>query len=181
MCVFLHANPDTVKIILDNDKIVLSVILSLSILELAMSAALLFTIANVTALAGWAILVAGVLFSNAMLRDLIAGRIVPLILAVVYTALIVIHWPSAEGGYGSLDDVARLFGNSWLLLAGWVHYLAFDLTIGAVIARRTADEKLPRFVLVPILPLTFLFGPIGLLGFESVRLIAQRLHHNATA
>ena len=146
-----------------------------------MSAALLFTIANVTALTGWAMLIAGVLFNNAMLRDLIAGRIVPLILAIAYTALIVIHWPSAEGGFGSLEDVERLFTNSWLLLAGWVHYLAFDLAIGSIIARRTADQGLPRFVLVPILPLTFLFGPIGLLAFESVRPIAERLHRNATA
>jgi len=27
--------------------------------------------------------------------------------------------------------VAQLFENRWLLLAGWVHYLAFDLFIGA--------------------------------------------------
>jgi hypothetical protein len=87
----------------------------------------------------------------------------------------------AEGGYGSLEDVGKLFANSWLLLAGWVHYLAFDLAIGSVIARRTADQGLPRFILVPILPLTFLFGPIGFLAFESVRLIAQRLHRNTTA
>lgn len=146
-----------------------------------MSPGLLFTAANLTALAGWAILAAGVVFNNTTMRDLIAGRIVPLILAIAYTTLIVIHWPSAEGGFGSLEDVERLFTNSWLLLAGWVHYLAFDLAIGAVIARRTADEKLPRFILVPILPLTFLFGPIGLLAFESVRLIAERLHRNATA
>ena len=137
--------------------------------------------ANLTALAGWAVLIASVVLKNATLRDLIAGRIVPLILAVAYTAVIVIHWPSAEGGYDSLDDVARLFANRWLLLAGWVHYLAFDLAIGSIIARRTADESLPRLILVPILPLTFLFGPIGLLVFESARLIVQRLRGNAIA
>ncbi|MGE0240048.1 MAG: abscisic acid-deficient protein Aba4 family protein, partial [Parvibaculaceae bacterium] len=67
--------------------------------------------------------------------------------------------------------------NPWLLLAGWVHYLAFDLAIGALIARRTFDESLPRLILVPILPLTFLFGPIGWLIFEAVRLVAPRLRH----
>ena len=30
-----------------------------------------------------------------------------------------------------IADVARLFENPYLLLAGWVHYLAFDLFIGA--------------------------------------------------
>jgi hypothetical protein len=146
-----------------------------------MTPGLLFSIANAVALAGWAVLVAGVVFKNAVLRDVIAGRIIPLILALSYTVLIIIHWPSAEGGFGSLDDVAKLFANPWLLLAGWVHYLAFDLAIGSIIARRTADESLPRLILVAILPLTFLFGPIGFLVFESVRLIAQRLRRNAIA
>lgn len=141
----------------------------------------MFTAANFTAMAGWAVLAAGVAFNNAMLRDLIAGRIVPFILAAAYTGLIAVFWVGSEGGFGSLGDVARLFANPWLLLAGWVHYLAFDLAIGAAIARKTFDEGLPRLILVPILPLTFLFGPIGWLAFEAVRLIAPKLRRKATA
>jgi hypothetical protein len=30
-------------------------------------------------------------------------------------------WSSSTGGFDSLDAVARLFDNRWLLLAGWVH------------------------------------------------------------
>ena len=41
------------------------------------------------------------------------------------------HFQGAEGGFGSLADVATLFGKPELLLAGWIHYLAFDLFIGA--------------------------------------------------
>ena len=141
----------------------------------------MFTAANFIAMAGWAMLAAGVLFNHAMLRDRIAGRIVPALLAVGYTGLIVLFWAGSEGGFGSLGDVARLFANPWLLLAGWVHYLAFDLAIGAAIARKTFDESLPRLILVPILPLTFLFGPIGWLAFEAVRLIAPKLQRKATA
>jgi len=140
----------------------------------------MFTVANFTAIAGWAVLAAGVIFNNAMLRDLIAGRIVPAILASAYTVLIVVFWAGAQGGFGSLADVASLFANPWLLLAGWIHYLAFDLAIGAVIARKTFDESLPRLLLVPILPLTFLFGPIGWLAFEAVRLIVPKLRPKAS-
>jgi hypothetical protein len=139
----------------------------------------IFTAANLTAMAGWAVLAAGVVFNNAALRDVIAGRIVPAILAAAYSVLILLHWAGSQGGFGSLADVASLFASPWLLLAGWVHYLAFDLAIGAAIARKTFDESLPRLLLVPILPLTFLFGPIGWLGFEAVRLIAPRLHRRA--
>lgn len=140
-----------------------------------------FTAANFTAMAGWIALVAGVILNNAFLRDLAAQRIVPAILAAGYTALILLNWAGSQGGYGSLADVASLFANPWLLLAGWVHYLAFDLAIGSAIARKTFDEGLPRLILVPILPLTFLFGPIGWLIFEAVRVIAPMLSHKATA
>jgi hypothetical protein len=139
----------------------------------------LFTAANLTAMAGWAVLAAGAAFNNAMLRDVIAGRIVPAILGAAYSVLILFNWAGSQGGFGSLADVASLFASPWLLLAGWVHYLAFDLAIGAAIARKTFDESLPRLLLVPILPLTFLFGPIGWLGFEAVRFIAPRLHRRA--
>ena len=92
-----------------------------------------------------------------------------------------LHWAGSQGDFGSLAGVASLFANPWLLLAGWVHYLAFDLMIGVMIARKTADEGLPRLILLPILPLTFLFGPIGWLIFELVRVVAPRLKPKATA
>lgn len=141
----------------------------------------MFTLASYTAMAGWAALAVGVAFNNALLRDIIAGRIIPALLALAYAILIVRFWAGSDGGFDSLDNVARLFANPWLLLAGWVHYLAFDLAIGAIIARRTFDERLPRLALIPILPLTFLFGPIGWLAFEALRLVWPRLRSKATA
>ena len=141
----------------------------------------LFAAANITAIAGWIGLVAGVIFNNPMLRDVVAGRIVPAVLAAVYSLLILLNWMGSQGGFGSLADVARLFADPWLLLAGWVHYLAFDLVIAAAVARKASDESLPRLLLVPILPLTFLFGPIGWLSFEAVRLIAPKSNRKAAA
>jgi hypothetical protein len=141
----------------------------------------LFTAANITAIVGWIGLAAGVTFNNAMLRDVVAGRIVPAVLAAIYSLLILFNWMGSQGGFGSLADVARLFSDPWLLLAGWVHYLAFDLVIGAAVARKVFDENLPRLLLVPILPLTFLFGPIGWLSFEAVRLIAAKSNREAAA
>jgi hypothetical protein len=141
----------------------------------------MFTAASFTAMAGWVVLAAGVAFNNAMLRDVIAGRIVPAFLATAYMVLIVLFWAGAQGGFDSLANVASLFANPWLLLAGWIHYLAFDLAIGAAIARKTRAENLSRLFLLPILPLTFLFGPIGWLAFETVRLVAPRLQRKEAA
>jgi hypothetical protein len=75
--------------------------------------------------------------------------------------LIAIFWSSTEGGFDTLANVQKLFTSPWAALAGWIHYLAFDLFIGALLARKVMEAGLPRLVLVPVLPLTFLFGPIG--------------------
>ncbi len=128
-----------------------------------------FLLLNQAALVGWLVLAAGVIFRQRGLVDFVAGRAVPFALGVVYSVLIAAGWGSAEGGFSSLDGVRSLFRSDWLLVAGWVHYLAFDLFVGAWIARTTLGEGLPRLVLVPILPLTFLFGPAGFVAFEITR------------
>ena len=121
----------------------------------------LFSAANFTALAGWLILAAGIVLKRPLLRDTVAGLAVPLMLSLAYAALIAMYWSGAEGGFDTLANVQKLFTSPWAALAGWIHYLAFDLFIGALLSRRIMVAELPRLVLVPVLPLTFLFGPIG--------------------
>jgi hypothetical protein len=48
------------------------------------------------------------------------------------------------------------------LLAGWIHYLAFDLFTGAWEARDARRLRISRWLVAPCLLLTFLFGPLGL-------------------
>ena len=67
-----------------------------------------------------------------------------------------------------------LFANPWLLLAGWVHYLAFDLFIGAWQVRDAKRTGLSHLLVVPCLVLTFLFGPIGLLLYLALRVILSK-------
>ena len=61
-------------------------------------------------------------------------------------ALIFSNIQGAEGGFGSLADVATLFQKQELLLAGWIHYLAFDLFIGAWETRDAARNQIPHLV-----------------------------------
>jgi len=129
----------------------------------------LFRYGNLVALAGWLTLGLGIALRSPRLRDTVAGLAVPLGLSVAYTAIIMVHWWSGEGGFSSLQDVNALFRSPWLLLAGWVHYLAFDLFVGAWIARDAEAHGLPRLLLVPVLPVVFLFGPAGLLLWLCLR------------
>ena len=89
--------------------------------------------------------------------------VIPLLLAVVYTGLIAARWSGHQGGFTSLGAVGELFADPWLLLAGWVHYLAFDLFIGAWEVRDAARARVPHWLVVPCLIATFLVGPMGLL------------------
>ena len=98
------------------------------------------------------------------LADRIAGLAIPALLAVAYTGLVLAFWSSAKGGFDSLDNVAALFQTRELLLAGWIHYLAFDLFVGAWIVRTARQAGVAFWLVVPCLALTFLFGPAGFLA-----------------
>ncbi|WP_237215190.1 ABA4-like family protein [Falsiroseomonas oryziterrae] len=126
-----------------------------------------FSAANMLAMAGWlALLVAPRL---RVVHWHLAGLAIPVLLAAVYAVLLAIHAPGAEGGFSSLAGVAALFRTEGVLLAGWVHYLAFDLFIGAWICRRGAAEGMNPWLVRLCLPPTFLAGPVGLLLFLGLR------------
>jgi hypothetical protein len=136
-----------------------------------MTAAQAFGLANPVALLGWVVLVAAVLLGRPFWRDSVAGLLWPLALSLGY--VIALSTGFAAGGSGgsfsSLAGVRQLFSSDWALLAGWVHYLAFDLFVGAWIAAETERRGLTRLILIPVLPLTFLFGPAGFLLFCILR------------
>lgn len=127
----------------------------------------LFQIANPLALIGWAALALSPLAPRPAL--LLAGRIIPLGLSLLYVSLVLSFWAGAEGGFASLADVMRLFDFPGVALAGWVHYLAFDLFVGAWIAKTAAQDRIPHWLTLPCLLLTFLFGPAGFLTFTALR------------
>ena len=56
-----------------------------------------------------------------------------------------------------------------MLLAGWIHYLAFDLLIGSWEVRDARELGIPHLFVVPCLFLTFMFGPAGWLLYRGVR------------
>ncbi len=143
-------------------------------------AASLFSIGSTVALLAWlALAVSPATTHRAPRVRFVAGRVVPLLLAVAYVALFATTGMRG-GGYGSLDAVQRLMAVPQLLTAGWLHYLAFDLFVGSWIAERAAALKLPHLVVLPLLALTFLFGPAGLLAFAMVRAVWLRRTPTAT-
>jgi hypothetical protein len=132
-----------------------------------MTANHVFSIVNPIALLSWLLLI--VLPRRRWVIDVVAGFAVPVLFAIVYTAIILTNFFGSAGGFSSLPDVALLFSNPWLLLAGWTHYLAFDLLVGTWEARDAGERGVSHLLLVPCLVLTFLFGPAGWLLYQVLR------------
>lgn len=132
----------------------------------------IFGAANGLALLGWIVLIFGP--RTEPVRRGLQGVAVGA-LAVLYTVLAGLFLFRVEGGgFGSLAAVQRLFAVPEVVLAGWVHYLAFDLLVGTWLARRFDAAGVSRWVQAPLLGTTFMLGPVGWLLGASV-LAARRL------
>jgi ABA4-like protein len=137
-----------------------------------MSAEQLFSLVNLLALLGWLLLAA--LPKRRWPAELACGGIIPGLLGGVYVAILATTWGQARGGFSSLAEVALLFDDPWLLLAGWVHCLAFDLLVGSWIVRDARERGIAHLLLLPALALTFLFGPAGWLSYLLLRALLRR-------
>jgi len=132
---------------------------------------LIFSLASKLALFGWLSLLVALFFRPARQYAFPASQfVIPAILAIGYILMI---WQGRAGfetgGFGSIEAVRALFANDAALTAGWLHYLAFDLFIGAWISRDAAARGISPLIVLPSLPLTFLLGPAGLLLYLAAR------------
>jgi hypothetical protein len=131
----------------------------------------IFSVAGLLAIIGWLLLA---VVPRQPIAQITSGAVIPLVLSVGYLFLIVQNLQGAEGGFGSLAEVAALFQKQELLLAGWIHYLAFDLFIGAWETRDAQRHAIPHLVIIPCLLMTLMLGPIGLLFYFAIRTAKSR-------
>ena len=126
-----------------------------------------FSVLNLVALGAWVVLALSPWLPR--ISSVITSKVVPAALALVYIIIVAANWSSSEGGFSSLPEVALLFSNPWVLLAGWTHYLVFDLLVGNWEMEDANARAIPYLVILPCLVLTFLFGPAGWLLYVSLR------------
>ena len=137
-----------------------------------MTAEQAFSAVNTLALVTWlAMLVAP---RHLIVVDRVAGGVTPVLLAAAYAVLIASSWGQSSGNFSSLAGVTALFGNEWLLLAGWIHYLVFDLLVGRWELKDSQTRGIPHLLVVPCLVVTFLFGPGGWLLYLGLRAARSR-------
>lgn len=132
----------------------------------------LFQICNTAAAIGWLVMAVAPRWS--WTRTLILSGLYPLLLSLVYLVIIVTTFGGSEGDFNSLAGVSKLFENPYALTAGWIHYLAFDMFIGAWEVSDSQKHQIAHWKIIPCLVLTFLFGPIGLVAYFLIRYLKTR-------
>ncbi|NQV70617.1 MAG: DUF4281 domain-containing protein [Pseudohongiella sp.] len=139
-----------------------------------MSAELIFSICGNIVLPGWLLLI--LLPRWKWTLGLISAGIIPFVLGLVYVGLFISQSGSMPegGGFGSLEAVSILFSNPYVMTAGWIHYLAFDLFVGCWELNDSQRQGISHWLLIPCLVLTFMLGPAGLALYLVIRTIKTR-------
>lgn len=132
-----------------------------------MNIAQIFSIASTLAAAQWLLLI--VVPKWKVTQWLIRYAPIPILLSVIYCIYIPGFFSVPGAGFGSIEEVRTLFDNDRLLLAGWVHYLAFDLLIGFSIITSAQTRGISHLLVIPCLFLTFMFGPCGYLVYQLIK------------
>lgn len=140
-----------------------------------MELARLFDVAQWIALPGWLLLA---ILPRWKWTQTISAAAIPAILGAIYLVLFAQYFgqvPEGFGAFGSLAGVKAALSIDGMLLAGWIHYLAFDLFVGSWEVRDAQRVGVHHLLVVPCLFLTLMMGPVGLLLYLILRgVIARR-------
>ncbi len=135
---------------------------------------ILFTAANYTVLPFWLLLMVAPRWRWTQL--LVHGPVLVLLLTPIYAYMLFGYGPSLENvDMTTLYGVMSAFTAPHVVVAGWIHYLIFDLFIGAWESRDAQRLGIPHWFVLPCLLVTLFIGPVGLLLYVIVRFIGRRV------
>jgi hypothetical protein len=145
----------------------------------------LFLAANLFVLPFWALMI--FLPYWRVTRRVMSLPVLIAVLPALYVALLLPRLGEllpVLAGQPDLKLVMDLLGTQVGATLGWIHFLALDLFVGRYIYLDNREHQLSAFVVGPILALTFLFGPAGLLAYllarATVRVRRRRRERRST-
>ena len=137
---------------------------------------LLFMLANLSVMPAWVMLI--FLPRWSVTQKLVHSMLYPLGLGAVYTVGLLLSvfggMGAPGGGFTSIEAVRALFSVDIGIFVGWVHYLLFDLFVGAWEARDAQRQGVSHGLLIPCLLLTYMAGPFGLLLYVVLRAATKK-------
>jgi hypothetical protein len=137
----------------------------------ALSPAIVFAIANNGILIFWLLLIVAPRWRG---TDILVHSVaVPAVLGLTYiwmlSSAMLLGTPPQGSSFFSLAGVMALLSAPVAMTAAWIHFLIFDLFIGAWEVRDAQRRGLSHIAVIPCLIVTLLFGPAGLLLYFVLR------------
>jgi hypothetical protein len=103
-------------------------------------------------------------------QRLVNSYIIPIILAVIYAFYVLSGMGDLDfKAFSTLVGVKNLFTVEQGVLAGWIHYLCFDLFVGSWVYNNSRERGVKHILVIPCLFFCFMLGPIGLLLYLIIR------------
>ncbi|GAA4448504.1 ABA4-like family protein [Nibrella saemangeumensis] len=132
----------------------------------------MFLLANTLVLPQWLLMIAAPRWS--VTQWLVRTLLIPALLAVIYLYYLFSGSANLDfSSFSTLSGIKSLFTQDEAVLAGWVHYLAFDLVAGSWMLRDGQQRSINHFLLIPCLLFCFMLGPVGLLLYVVIRFVKK--------
>ncbi|GAA3240922.1 ABA4-like family protein [Pseudonocardia petroleophila] len=137
-----------------------------------MSAGTLFALAFPLALPFWALMILAPTWS--WTQRIVASPLIVVPAALVYALAVLPELGTVLPAVADprLAGVAALLGTPVGAAAGWAHFIAFDLFVGRWCHLDARERGVHPLVMAPVLLLTILLAPLGLLAYLAVRALA---------
>ena len=130
-----------------------------------------FQMINLSVVPGWMLLF--FVPRHRLANLLVHSYFYPFVLGLAYLYMLVSSF-GGEGGMDTLQNLKLSFQRDEILILGWLHYLVFDLFIGAWITRDAHRHGIVHAITLPSLILTLFAGPVGLLSYLVIRAFSLR-------
>ncbi len=127
-----------------------------------------FSIVNALVLPQWLLMIFAPNWSCT--QKLVNSYLIPIALAGVYAYYVLSGMGDMDfRAFSTLAGVKQLFTIEQGVLAGWIHYLCFDLFTGSWVLKDSLERGSNRIVVGVCLFFCFMLGPIGLLLYLTTR------------
>ena len=131
-----------------------------------------FEFANALAFFGWMLLL--IAPGRKLIKVSVMSGAICVLFAIIYLIYVISSFDADSfESFSTLAGLMTLFSSKEAVLAGWLHYLAFDMFVGIWIVNDARRLSIKHLYTVPSLIFTFMMGPVGFLSYMILRFIIR--------